>query len=129
MPLTERLTDPDATFKKRAPLCGSTVSVDINVQDGRITSYGQDVKACTLGQAAASILASSIIGRSKNELETLRGQLKAMLKDNGPVPDTPFEGLELLLPAREYNNRHASILLAIDATIAAFDQIEDVKTA
>jgi NifU-like protein involved in Fe-S cluster formation len=31
----------------------------------------------------------------------------------------------MLKPASEYKNRHASILLAIEATLAAFTKIED----
>ena len=34
----------------------------------------------------------------------------------------PFAELEVLMPARDYRNRHASILLAWDATLAAFDE-------
>ena len=45
-----------------------------------------------------------------------------MLKDNGPVPDAPFEGYEVLEPARNYKNRHASIMLTLDATLEAFDK-------
>lgn len=119
MPLTDRLEAPDATVKKRAPLCGSTVTVDIKMQDGVITSYGQDVKACALGQASAAIMGGTVIGRTRKEIETARDQLRAMLKDNGPVPDAPFDGLEALLPAREYKNRHASILLVYEATAEA----------
>ena len=124
MPMTERLENPDATHKKRAPLCGSTVTVDVKVKDGVIQSFGQDVKACTLGQASAAVLGGAVIGRTKAEIETARDQLKAMLRDNGPVPDAPFEGYEVLLPAREYKNRHASILLSIDATLAALEEVE-----
>ena len=34
----------------------------------------------------------------------------------------PFDGLEVLQPARDYKNRHASILLAWEATLDAMDQ-------
>ena len=42
-----------------------------------------------------------------------------MLKDEGPVPPAPFSGFEVLIPARAYKNRHASILLAIEAACEA----------
>jgi NifU-like protein involved in Fe-S cluster formation len=45
-----------------------------------------------------------------------------MLKDGAPVPDAPFEGFEALLPAREFRNRHASILLAVQAASEAARQ-------
>ncbi len=119
IPHTERLANPQATVKKRSPLCGSTVTVDIVTRNGQVREYGQDVKACALGQAAASVVGANIIGRSLAEVEVARDQLRAMLKSDGPVPDAPFDGLEVLLPARGFKNRHASILLALDAAAEA----------
>ncbi len=122
IPHAERLPAPQVTAKKRSPLCGSTVTVDLAVEDGRISAFGQDVKACALGQASAAVLGAVAIGRTRDEIARARDQLAAMLKAGGPVPDAPFDGYEVLLPARDYKNRHASILLALDATLAAFDE-------
>ncbi|HPG23388.1 MAG TPA: iron-sulfur cluster assembly scaffold protein [Amaricoccus sp.] len=122
MPHAERLTAPQVTARKRSPLCGSTVTVDLDLQDGRIVAFGQDVKACALGQASAAVLGRQVIGLSRSEVARARDQLHAMLKSGGPVPEPPFEDLEVLLPARDYKNRHASILLAFDATLAACDE-------
>ena len=123
IPLTERLDAPAATVRKRSPLCGSTVTVDVDLLDGKISRFGQDVKACALGQASASVLGSQVIGRTRAEIETARDQLRAMLKDGGAVPDAPFDGFEVLQPAVAYKNRHASILLAFDATVAATEEL------
>lgn len=127
IPLTDRLENPQATVKRRAPLCGSTVTVDIILDQGRVSAFGQDVKACALGQAAASVVASQIIGRTPGEIHTARDQLLAMLRDEGPAPNAPFDGLEILVPAREYKNRHASIMLALEATVEAIGEAH--KTA
>ena len=129
IPHTARLADPDATARRRSPLCGSTVTVDLAVEDGRITGFGQDVKACALGQAAASVVGAHAIGRSRAEIERARDQLKAMLKDGGPAPDAPFDDLAVLEPARDYKNRHASILLALDATAEAMAEAEQAHSA
>jgi len=122
IPLTERLAAPKVSVRKRSPLCGSTVTVDLDVADGRIAAFGQDVKACALGQAAAAVLGQNVIGRSRDEIARARDQLLAMLKADGPVPDAPFDGYEVLLPARDYKNRHASIMLALEATLAGVDE-------
>ncbi|WP_299302863.1 iron-sulfur cluster assembly scaffold protein [uncultured Litoreibacter sp.] len=119
IPHLDRLAAPDATVKKRSPLCGSTVTVDITMKDGKIDSFGQDVKACALGQASASVVGAQAVGRTPQEIETARDQLKAMLKLGGPEPDAPFDGLKVLLPARDYKNRHASIMLTLDALVEA----------
>jgi NifU-like protein involved in Fe-S cluster formation len=119
IPHQGRLSAPMGSAKKRSPLCGSTVTVDVMVTDGRITDFAQDVKACALGQASASVLGRVVIGKSRAELEAARDSLRAMLKDAGPVPAAPFEGYEVLIPAREYKNRHASILLSLEAACEA----------
>jgi NifU-like protein involved in Fe-S cluster formation len=124
MPATAPLDAPMATARKRSPLCGSTVTVALDMEDGRITRYAQDVKACALGQAAASVSGRAMLGRTREEVARARDQLRAMLKEGGPAPDIPFEGLEVLTPARDYRNRHASILLALDATVEAMDEVE-----
>jgi NifU-like protein involved in Fe-S cluster formation len=110
------------TARKRSPLCGSTVTVDLRLQDGRVAAFGQDVKACALGQASASVLGRHVVGATREAIAAARDQLAAMLRSGGPAPAAPFEALEVLMPARDYKNRHASILLAYDATLAAFDE-------
>lgn len=125
IPNTTPLSAPQAQVKRRAPLCGSTITVELVVSDGTVSEYSQDVKACALGQAAASVVGANIIGCRKEQIQTARDQLLAMLKSDGPAPDAPFDGLEVLLPAREYKNRHASILLSLEASLEAFNQITD----
>lgn len=122
IPHSGRLPAPRVTARKRSPLCGSTVTVDLVLDGERISGFGQDVKACALGQAAASVLGRAVIGCTRDDVARARDQLKAMLKSGGPVPDAPFDGFEVLLPARDYKNRHASILLALEATVAALDE-------
>ena len=89
------------------------------MSDGRLSALGQDVKACALGQAAAAITAEASEGVTLEAVEKGRDQLKAMLKGKGGVPDAPFDGFEVLTPAVEYKNRHASILLSIEALAEA----------
>lgn len=119
MPRTMRIATPDGTAKKRSPLCGSTVTVDIMMTDGKVSDYAQDVKACALGQAAASVIGNAVVGLTPDQIQNGRDQLQAMLKTDGPVPAAPFDGLDVLEPAKDYKNRHASILLAFDATLEA----------
>jgi NifU-like protein involved in Fe-S cluster formation len=122
IPHLTRLANPHATVKKRSPLCGSTVTVDVAVADGKVSAFGQDVKACALGQAAAAVTGAAVIGRTLDEVQTARDSLRAMLKSGGPVPEAPFDGFEVLQPARDYKNRHASILLSIEATAEAMEK-------
>ncbi len=129
IPHLGRLDHPDATVTRRSPLCGSTVTVDIKVRDRKLLDLGQDVKACALGQAAAAVSGAAAIGATLDQVQTARDQLKAMLKGTGPVPDAPFEGFEVLTPAVEYKNRHASILLTIEALAEAMQQTQTQNVA
>ena len=75
-----------------------------------------------------AIVGRTLPGRSLAEVERARDELRAMLKDGGPVPSAPFEGLEVLIPARDYKNRHASILLALEASCEAAALAEAAAT-
>ncbi|MBV6634798.1 iron-sulfur cluster assembly scaffold protein [Mameliella sp. AT18] len=129
IPHNARLEDPQVSVKKRSPLCGSTVTVDLTMKDGRVADFGQDVKACALGQAAASVVGGAIIGRTPEEIQAARDALRAMLKEDGPTPPAPFDGLEVLRPAAAYKNRHASIMLALDAASQAVEEARDSQSA
>ena len=129
IPFTDQIHSPQATVKKRSPHCGTTVTVQLSTENGLISEFGQDVKACALGQASASVLAAQVIGRSKHEILAAREQLTEMLKRNGDVPSEPFEDYEVLIPAREFKNRHASIMLALDATVDAMELAEQSDCA
>lgn len=120
-----RLDTPQISVKKRSPLCGSSVIVDMVVADGRVTEFAQDVKACALGQASAAIAGANLLGRTRHEVETARDELAAMLKSGEGVPAAPFDGYEVLAPAKDYKNRHASIMLVLDAATEAFAKAEE----
>lgn len=124
IPHLGRLPAPMGTARKRSPICGSVVTVDLVLEQGRVTAFAQDVKACALGQASASVLGGVVLGRSSDDLRRARDQLRAMLQQDGPAPTAPFEGYQVLIPARDYKNRHASILLALEASIEAADIAE-----
>jgi NifU-like protein involved in Fe-S cluster formation len=122
VPHLGRLDAPQASVMRRSPLCGSQVTVDLDMQEGRVSRFAQDVKACALGQAAAAVLGQVVIGRNAAELAQAARELRAMLTEGGPVPAAPFNGYEVLTPARDYRNRHASILLALEAAAEAAQQ-------
>lgn len=119
MPRAGRLAAPDASAEKSAKLCGSRITVDVVVENGKIVDYAQDVSACALGQAAAAILGANVIGAELSDIELARDSLAAMLKANGPPPAGRFAELAVLEPVKDYPARHASTLLAFEATVEA----------
>jgi NifU-like protein involved in Fe-S cluster formation len=127
IPHLGRLQAPQGSSRKRAPLCGSTVGVDVVLRDGRIAEFAQDVKACALGQAAAAVLGAGILGRTPEEVRRGRDALRAMLRNGAEPPTAPWDGFAVLVPARDHANRHGSILLAFEATIEALDQAQGAQ--
>jgi NifU-like protein involved in Fe-S cluster formation len=121
---SQRLGDPDGTATAHSKLCGSTVTVDLKLDGDRVTAYGQTVKACLLGQAAASVMGSKIVGSSAQELREVGRAMRAMLKAGGPPPDGRWADLAVLQPVKDYKARHASTLLVFDAVEQALAKAE-----
>jgi len=119
-----RLDHPDASAKAHSKLCGSTVTVDLDMADGVVTDFAHEVKACALGQASSSIMARHVVGATAAELRAVRETMLKMLKENGPPPDGRFADLKYLEPVRDYKARHASTMLTFDAVVDCIDQIE-----
>jgi NifU-like protein involved in Fe-S cluster formation len=123
IPRQGRLSHPQATAKAHSKLCGSTVTIDLSVADGKVSDFAHDVRACALGQASSSLMARHVIGATPEELRELRETMVAMLKANGPPPTGKFAEFAVLEPVREYKARHASTLLTFDAVVDALGQI------
>jgi NifU-like protein involved in Fe-S cluster formation len=119
IPFHERLADPAASVEKRSPVCGSRVTVDIELDaEGRVAAVGMLVRACALGQASASLMGAHVVGRSAEELAAARDQLTAWLAgERDAPPDWP--GMEIFAPALAHRGRHASIRLAFEAAAEA----------
>jgi len=124
IPRQGRLSHPDASATVHSKLCGSTVTVDISMKDGKITDFAHEVKACALGQASSSIMASHVIGATPQELRDIRTLVRAMLKENAAAPTGKWADIAVLEPVRDYKARHASTLLTFDAVVKAVDEIE-----
>ena len=127
IPLTRRLDAPQATARAHSKLCGSKIAVDLTMEGDVVAAYGQDVKACLLGQSSASIMGRNIVGSNVAELREVTGQMRRMLKEGGQPPSGKWADLAVLEPVRDYKARHASTLLVFDAVEDAIAQIERAR--
>jgi NifU-like protein involved in Fe-S cluster formation len=119
IPHQARLAHPQATSERRSPVCGSRVTVDVVLDaGGRIAELGQEVRACALGQASASLMGAHAIGRSLDEVAAARDALTAFLAGERDDPGS-WPGLDIFAPARAHSARHASIRLAFEAVSEA----------
>lgn len=119
-----KLEDADAEAQAHSKLCGSKVKVWLKMQDGKVSDFAHDVKACALGQASSSIMARHVIGATPEELRQAKADMLAMLKEGGEGPTGRFEDMRYLKPVKDYRARHASTMLTFDAVCDCLDQIE-----
>lgn len=125
IPRLGRLGDAQASATAHSKLCGSTVTVDLKLADGKVSDFAHDVKACALGQASSSIMARNIIGSTPDELRAVRESVRRMLKENGAPPDEgKWADIRVLEPVRDYKARHTSTMLTFDAVVEALGKIE-----
>jgi NifU-like protein involved in Fe-S cluster formation len=129
IPHQVRLAQPQGTSERRSPICGSRVTVDVVLDgEGRVAELGQEVRACALGQASASLMAAHAIGRSLAELEDARDALTAFLAGTRDDPGD-WPGLDIFGPARAHSARHASIRLAFEAVAEAAARARNAEAA
>lgn len=118
-----RLATPDATVERRSVTCGSRISVDLMIDNaGQVIAYGHQVKACALGQAAATLFARHVVGLTAADIATAHDELSQWLAD-GDAPRPLWPDIGLLERARGYSARHGSIRLAFEATADAMQQV------
>lgn len=129
LPHAGRLAAPEGTGERVAKLCGSRATVDVTLDEaGRVEDFAQDVKACALGQAAAGVLGQHAIGASVQEITEARDAVFAMLKAGGDGPSGRFEDLRVLKQVADYPARHASTLVAVEATLEAVNAALAART-
>ena len=128
IPHAARLSAPDATATAHSKLCGSTIAVDLKLADGKVAEFGQLVKACLLGQAAASIMGREIVGSTPSELHAIATTMRRMLKEGGEPPTGRWADLAVLQPVKDFKARHASTLLIFDAVERALETVERSHT-
>ncbi|HEX4861369.1 MAG TPA: iron-sulfur cluster assembly scaffold protein [Rhizomicrobium sp.] len=119
-----RLEEPHATGTVRNPACGDCVTVDLALEDERITGIAFETKACVLVQASASILGADAMGLNRGEIESLRGAVVKMLTCDGDPPPAPFNTYHHFDGVCGHKSRHQCVLLPLDAVLAAFDQVK-----
>jgi NifU-like protein involved in Fe-S cluster formation len=122
IPHLGRLDGAQASVEKSSPVCGSRVTVDVELDgEGRVCALAQEVKACALGQASAALMGREAIGKSPDDLarahDALAGYLSGCRGDPGDWP-----GLAVFEHARPFTARHASILLPFEAAAEAAER-------
>lgn len=116
-----RLEVSGLTARAVSPICGSDITVDLNVDAaGRVTAFGFAVKACALTKSVVSVMRAAIIGKTRAEIAEAGRRLEDMLDGKDVKPAGDWAALALLAPVRDYPARHSAILLPFEAVEKAF---------
>jgi NifU-like protein involved in Fe-S cluster formation len=114
-----RLKFPHGTASKRSPVCGSSVTIDIKLDDKAcVTEVGGEIRACAFGQASSALLGQSVKGKTAPELAEARDALRRWLSGASASPGD-WPGLMIFESALSRTARHAAILLAFEAAAEA----------
>ena len=129
IPHIGRLTGAQGQGSAHSRLCGSSISVWLNMEEGVVSAFSQEVKACLVGQASASILGQKIIGSSQAEIRELRETVRIMLEEQGRAPTGKWQSFSLLAPVHHYKSRYSTVLIAFDAILLAMEMAVAGKEA
>lgn len=117
-----RLAVPCGTATVFNPACGDKVTVDVAIEDGRISAIAHDTKACVLTQASAAILGGEIAGLTRREVADLHKAVGEMLA-GADAPSAPFDTYRVFDGVVDHRNRHRCVLLPIEAVLSALDTL------
>lgn len=121
----DRLHDPDVSVTVSSALCGSRVKVDLVFGDGVVKDYGQEVRACALGQSSAALMKQIVVGSTPVSIRKAADQMRDMLAGKSGPPDGDWAGYAALLPARDHRSRHASVMLPFEGVVKAIGLLEN----
>ena len=128
IPVTTRLMHPDVTVTRRTAICGSSINLDLNNSESKITQVGIDIKACALGQASACVFVTHAVGADIGTVTELRKNLKIFLETGTFLIKDPFTRYRYFEPAQKVPYRHDSVFLILDASIDALLKVSSLKT-
>lgn len=114
-----RLVSPDASASVDNPLCGDRVSIDVQVDAGRLRDIAHRVRGCLLCEAAASIIAANAIGESAEDLAEVQRTLADCLAGEFADRPLPWKDLQVFAPVAAHRSRHRCVTLAFEALLAA----------
>lgn len=112
------LSGAAAGVEHQNPLCGDTISMQVQVDDGRITDAAFVARACSITQATASMLLSRVIGLSVAEATQVIAQVERLIEPVTPLsePDAASLGdLRALASVVRFPARKACVRLVTGA--------------
>ncbi|MBI1952633.1 MAG: SUF system NifU family Fe-S cluster assembly protein [Candidatus Omnitrophica bacterium] len=95
---------PDAQIRASGvnPLCGDELAFHVKLRDGRLERVRFRGKGCVISQAAASMLATQLEGKTVREAERIMDAMKGLMKGQEPDASADLGDLEALAGVRKF---------------------------
>jgi nitrogen fixation NifU-like protein len=84
------------------PLCGDEMAFHLRLDDGRIAQARFRAKGCAISQAAASMLAQQVEGKTPAEVGAIIEEMKGLMQGKEPDPSVDLGDLEALAGVRKF---------------------------
>jgi nitrogen fixation NifU-like protein len=110
------------------PLCGDRLTLDIQVDGGRISDVAFEGSGCAISKASASLMTDAVKGRSVDDVVAMFSRFQQMVTT---PPDQPVEDmgkLSVLAGVRAFPVRVKCASLAWHTLKAALDRKAAVST-
>ena len=118
---------PEAQMKAEGtnPLCGDEVTFYLQVEGGRIRQVRFRGKGCAISQAASSMLATQLEGKTVEEAGRIIGAMKALMQGEAADPAIDLGDLEALAGVRKFPVRVKCAALSwnvVEQGLKAYEQ-------
>ncbi len=111
----ERLEHADRSMTVDNPLCGDRVTLDVQLENGKVSAIGREVRACLICQASTAVLSRTAVGQTAEQVAETAQQVREMLKSEGQPPEGDWAEMANFKPVADYRSRHGCVLLPFDA--------------
>jgi len=117
-------TIPDAQVTATAdnPLCGDRVTVQLSLDQGRISRFAHKVRGCALCQAVASAIGRHALECTPADVAAAGETVRKLLKERAAPPAGAWPELSHFAPVADHKSRHTCVMLAFDAVAKAAAQ-------
>ena len=123
-----RIEDASHHAEGHNPLCGDRLTLDVQVDDGRIADLAFQGSGCAISKASASLMTDAVKGQSVNEARDMVVRFQKMVTT---PPDQPVENmgkLAVFAGVREFPVRVKCASLCWHTLKAALDSGGAVST-
>jgi len=109
------IESPDAEGTLDNPTCGDRITIQVKLDDGRITELVHENRSCMLCQASASLLAQNAVGMTLQDVKRIQDEIQKIFESGDITEGLSWEELEYFVPVKDHKSRHICVLLPLNA--------------